>query len=257
MPTPPPGSSADRTVDSTLAPLPAGPIVPRLETDAAGPARRLVACHDCDLLVEVPVLADRAAAKCPRCEYVIARGAHHTIERTVALSVAALLLFVAANVFPLLTMRTQGNETEATIISGSRILWNQGNRGLAALVLVTTFVAPLVHNVLTLYVLIPLGFRLKAPAAADVFRWLNHIRVWSMAEVFVLGVLVSLVKLADMAEIVPGIALWAMGLLIPVLTASMATLDPDEVWDRLDHSKELVEESVEGPGGARGAGGDP
>lgn len=242
MATPPAGLPVQRTDDSTLAPLPAGPLDPRPPAGATGViegATHLVACHDCDLLVELPRLADRAAARCPRCQYVIARGAHHTIERTVALSIAALVLFVAANAFPLLTMKASGNETEATIISGSRILWNQGNRGLAGLVLVTTFVAPLVHNVLTLYVLMPLGFGFKAPLAADVFRWLNHIRVWSMAEVFVLGVLVSLVKLADMADIVPGIALWALGLLIPVLTASMAVLDPDEVWDRLDHSKDL------------------
>lgn len=230
----------DRTDDSTLAPLPAGdaPVRPAALGVMAGP-EHIVACHDCDLIVALPPLADRAIARCPRCQHVIHRGAHHTIERTVALTIAALVLFTAANAFPLLTMKAQGNETVATIISGSRILWNQGNRGLAGLVLLTTFVAPLLHSTLLLYVLVPLGFGKKAPAAADVFRWIGHVRVWSMAEVFVLGVLVSLVKLADMADIVPGIALWALGLLIPVLTASLATLDPDEVWSRLDHSLEL------------------
>jgi len=96
-----------------------------------------------------------------------------------------------------------------------------------------------------LYVLVPLGFGFKAPGAADVFRWMGHVQVWSMAEVFVLGVLVSLVKLADMAEIVPGIALWALGLLIPTLTAAMASLDPDEVWDRLDRSLEMDDRPAE------------
>jgi paraquat-inducible protein A len=237
----------DRRHDSTLAPLPAGPVAARAWTGAHDGPPHLVACHDCDLLIELPPLADRAAARCPRCQYVIARGAHETIERTVALTVAALILFVAANAFPLLTMRASGNETEATILSGSRILWDQDNGGLAALVLLTTFVAPLAHALAMLYVLVPLGFGLRAPAAADVFRWMGHVRVWSMAEVFVLGVLVSLVKLADMAEIVPGIALWALGLLIPTLTAAMATLDPDEVWDRLDRSVEMDADPVEAP----------
>jgi len=235
----------DRRDDSTLTPLPAGSVPARAWTGAHDGPPHLVACHDCDLLIELPPLADRAAARCPRCQYVLARGAHETIERTVALTVAALILFVAANAFPLLTMRASGNEVEATILSGSRILWEQDNGGLAALVLLTTFAAPLAHALSVLYVLVPLGFGFKAPGAADVFRWMGHVQVWSMAEVFVLGVLVSLVKLADMAEIVPGIALWALGLLIPTLTAAMASLDPDEVWDRLDRSLEMDDRPAE------------
>ncbi|MEZ4466226.1 MAG: paraquat-inducible protein A [bacterium] len=68
---------------------------------------------------------------------------------------------------------------------------------------------------------------------AQAFRFLQSIRPWSMAEVFMLGVLVSMVKLADLAVIVPGIALWAFAALIPVLAASMVTLDAEETWRTL------------------------
>ena len=236
-----------RTKDSTMAPMPpprrhvhlkVGSVKHRWGEYAAAPCDepRLVACHDCDVLVNLPVLADKAQGRCPQCNALLGRGAHATVERTVALTLAAGLLFLAANVFPLLTMEAGGNTTQATILSGARSLWQQGSPWLAGLVLFTTFLAPLAQIVLMLYILIPLGLGLRAPFARPLFRFIGFLRVWSMAEVFVLGVLVSLVKLADMAEIVPGVALWALGLLIMTLTASLATLEPDEVWDRLQRA---------------------
>ncbi len=65
------------------------------------------------------------------------------------------------------------------------------------------------------------------------FRLLRRVESWSMMEVFLIGILVSLVKLADMAQIVPGIAIWSFALLIPVLVAATASLDPHLVWERI------------------------
>lgn len=194
---------------------------------------RLVACHDCDYLLRLPRIAPGQAARCPRCNALLARPVGRTIERTCALVTAALVLFVAANAFPLLTLKIQGTFIEATILSGCRTLWNQDKGSLAVLVFLTTIAAPLAHMLALLYVLAPLGMGYRMVGAVRLFRVLGHVRTWSMAEVFMLGVLVSLVKLADMAEIVPGIALWSLALLIPVLTASLVTLDPDAVWERL------------------------
>ena len=236
----PPELPAQRTDDSVLAPLPPGQGV-KARRRVAIRAPRIVACHECDCMLSVPPLKHRAVARCPRCKAVLRRGGHRTVERTVALSIAALLLFVAANVFPILSLKIQGSFTDATILSGVRVLWDQDTPGLAALVLLTTFIAPLAQLSLMLYVLVPLGINRRAPLSVAIFRTIGHVKIWSMAEVFVLGILVALVKLADMAEIVPGIALWALGCLIPVLTASVMTLDPEEVWDRIDRSRPLEE----------------
>ena len=156
-----------------------------------------------------------------------------SFERTAALGFAALTLLVVANVFPFLTLDIQGTLKQTTIIQGAHTLWLQGSRGLAGLVFATTFLAPLFHIVLLLWVVVPLWMKRRPYAGRRVLRLLDRIRPWSMAEVFMLGVLVSMVKLADLAEIIPGIALWAFVALIPVLTASLVTLDDDLAWRRI------------------------
>ena len=196
-------------------------------------ASQTVACHDCDLLQSIPPVPAGGAARCPRCRAVLARSIDRSFERTTALGIAALILFVVANVFPFLTLEIQGRLSSTTIIGGTATLWRQGSMGLAALVFATTVIAPLLHITLLLWVVGPLSVGRLPFQGRRVMRWLAHIRPWSMAEVFMLGVLVSMVKLADMASIVPGIALWAFAAMIPVLAGSMVTLDTDLAWQSL------------------------
>lgn len=192
-----------------------------------------VACHDCDLLQRIPPVPAGGAARCPRCRALLSRSIDRSFERTTALGLAALILFVVANAFPFLTLEIQGRMSGTTIIGGTVTLWRQGSMGLAGLVFATTFIAPLLHISLLLWVVAPLSVGRIPPFGRRVMRWLTHIRPWSMAEVFMLGVLVSMVKLADMAAIVPGIALWAFAAMIPVLAGSMVTLDTDLTWRSL------------------------
>lgn len=196
----------------------------------------LVACHDCDLLLEEPPVPEGDSAICPRCGALLLKRRSNSIERTLALTIAGSVLFLAANVFPFLTFEMQGQETQTTLASGSRDLFQQGQPAVAALVCLTTIVAPLMQLLLLLYVLTPLHLGRRPYALALAFRWVQHARNWSMMEVFLIGILVSLVKLMDMAEIVPGIALWAFALLIPILAATAATLDPDEIWRHVETS---------------------
>ena len=102
--------------------------------------------------------------------------------------------------------------------------------------LITSIAAPLPQLLALLYVLAPLKLGIRAPAVRLVFRTVHRVEPWSMMEVFMLGILVSLVKLADMASIVPGIALWAFVALIPAVAAATSSLDAHLVWDRIDES---------------------
>jgi paraquat-inducible protein A len=197
----------------------------------------LTACHDCDLVVEEPPVPQGDSAICPRCGALLLKRRKDSIERTLALTVAGLLLFVVANLFPFLTFEMQGQSTQTTLISGSRDLYEQGQQIVAGLVLLTTIVAPLLQLGLLLYILGPLHLGRRPRGLALAFRWVQHARNWSMMEVFLIGILVSLVKLMDMANIVPGIALWAFALLIPILAAASSTLDPDEIWAHVEVSR--------------------
>jgi len=194
----------------------------------------LVACHDCDLLQWEPEVPAGGCARCSRCDAELWRHRRDSVERTLALTVAGAVLFAVANSFPFLGFHMQGQVTETTLSSGVRQLFAQGQWPVASLVLFTTIVAPALQLGMLGYVLGPLRFGRRAPGFVPAFRTLLRLRPWSMMEVFLIGILVSLVKLADMATIEPGLSLWAFTLLIPILAGALASLDPREVWDRVE-----------------------
>ncbi len=193
----------------------------------------LVLCHDCDLPNRVGDVPEGGAAHCPRCDGLLRRSIPDTLDRTLAFTLSGILLFVVANSFPFLSMVMQGNVTETTLASGVSALFDQGRPLVAILVLVTTILAPFLQLTATFYVLLPLKLGGRAPAAKHVFRLLHRIQTWSMMEVFLIGILVSLTKLVEMAEIVPGIALWSFVVLIPMVAAARSSLDSHWVWERI------------------------
>ncbi len=194
----------------------------------------LVGCHECDAVMLEPECPDGGAVYCARCGALLFRRHQNTVEVTLALVCAGAILFAVANGFPFLAFELGGQVTQTTLFDGTRDLWRQGRQLVSALVFLTTILAPAMQIGLLIYVLAPLHFGRRAPAAIAAFRGVDFFRPWSMMEVFLIGILVSVVKLADMAEIVPGVAIWAFGLLIPVLAAAQVSLDSELVWRRLD-----------------------
>jgi paraquat-inducible protein A len=192
----------------------------------------MIACHDCDLLQRIPPLPDSGTAVCPRCGAALQRTRRNSLERTLALTLAGLALFAVANTFPFLAFKLEAQIRETTLLTGILTLYRQGLKELAVLVMLTTVVVPLVQLLGTLYVLLPLKFNRQPPMVMHVFRWVRTLQPWSMMEVFLIGILVSIVKLAKMAKIVPGVAVFAFLALILVMAASASTLDPHVVWDK-------------------------
>lgn len=193
----------------------------------------LVLCHDCDLPVELGEVPEGGSARCPRCRGLLHRSIPNSVDRTLAFTIGGLVLFAVANLFPFLALEMEGNVTQTTLATGIRSLYGQGRPAVASLVLLTTILAPLLQLVALLYVLAPVRLGRPVPGSIPVLRWLHRIESWSMMEVFMLGILVSLVKLADMADIVPGIALWAFVALIPMVAGATSSLDHHLVWDRI------------------------
>ena len=193
----------------------------------------VVACHDCDLLNQFP---DEVTATllCARCGAVLHRHKPNSIDRSLALTFSALTLFIVALCFPFLAMKSGGFVQETKLLTGIRELWRQDLYGLATLVLLTCVLIPLGQIAGLLYLLAPLKWNLPAPHAIRVFRLLRHVAPWGMLEIFMLGILVALVKLGKMATIVPGISVFAFGLLVLVMAAAISALDPPLLWARLD-----------------------
>jgi paraquat-inducible protein A len=194
----------------------------------------LIACHDCDLLHRLGDVAEGATALCGRCGGVLRRRRRNSVERTLALASAAAILFAIANAFPFLAFDMRGQVTQTTLLSGVFDLWEQGVPAVAALVCLTAVLAPLLQISLLLWVLLPAHLGRLPWQMARTLRLLRRIQPWSMMEVFLVGILVAVTKLVDMAEVIPGLALWAFALLILVLAGATASFDPEALWERLE-----------------------
>jgi len=205
----------------------------RVATTHSG-ASTLIACHDCDLLHRLPE-RKTGLLLCSRCGAVLRRQKPDTVERSLAWTTAALILFILSNSFPFLAMKTGGLVQETTLLTGIRELWKQELHGLAILVLLTCVLVPLAQMLGLLYILVPLHFhRRPVPYAGRIYRLVQEVAPWGMMEVFMMGILVALVKLGHMATIVPGISVFSFGALIFVMAAAFSSLDPILLWDRLD-----------------------
>lgn len=198
----------------------------------------LVACLHCDLLQRIPELGPGASARCPRCDHELWRRREDGLNRTLALAVAAAVLYAIANSSPMLGLTVVGRAAFTTVFGGAAQLWRDGREIVAVLVLFTAVIAPALQ--IGLMVPIALGAR-HDPVPRWVGRLLRHhptTRTWSMIEVMMLGVLVALIKIAELATVIPGLALYALAALIFVLAAMQASFDPREVWARIEWAAE-------------------
>ena len=194
----------------------------------------LIACHECDLLYQRRPLPPGGTARCVRCGAALYRRKRNSLDRVLALTMAGLVLFMVANIYPFLTFRLEAQVQETTLMSGVLELYAQGMWIVAVVVLLTSILIPLLQLIGMLYILLPLKFNRLPWKLPFFFRLVRGFKPWGMVEVFMLGILVAFVKQAKMANLIPGIALYAFLALIFVLAASAAALDPHIVWNRLD-----------------------
>jgi len=171
---------------------------------------------------------------------VLHRDRPDGLNRTLALTIAGLVLFIIANSFPFLSFQMQGQSTQTTLFTGIIDLYDQGKWEIAAVVAFTSVLAPGLQLSLLLMVLLPLRMDQMPRWLPTLFRFVRTLTPWGMMDVFMLGILVSVVKLSDMATIVPGTSLFAFAILIFVLAAAQAALDPDLVWSRVPVSTDVT-----------------
>ncbi len=193
-----------------------------------------IACHDCDLLQKKVSLHFGEVARCVRCGAALYRKVKHGLDRPLTFTLAGLIFFVLANVYPFMTFDMEGRVQESTLISGVRELYERGMQGLAVLVLGTSVLLPLLKLSGMTWILFPLHLGRKPWKLAPVFRTVQALHPWAMMEVYMLGVLVAYVKLSDLATIIPGIALYSFATLILLTAAADACWDPESVWERME-----------------------
>jgi paraquat-inducible protein A len=189
----------------------------------------LIACEGCDALYASPFLQRGEIARCARCATELERHPGSKAERMLPLTIASLVLFAIANVFPIVEIELSGSRSQTTLVGAVIALAGEGRALVSVIVLATTILFPLLQLTVLLYLLVPT----RNPGPPAGFDWLvraiQSVRPWGMIEVFLLGVLVAIIKLASMAVIVPGPALWAFVALTLLLTAILS-FDPRMLW---------------------------
>jgi paraquat-inducible protein A len=161
------------------------------------------------------------------------RPRQDSLNRTLALTTAAAILFLVANLVPMLGIRVVGRATATTVIGGVVHLWDQGMVSVSGLVMLTAVLAPAIQIGFMLAIVLE-GRREKPRRwVAILLRHNRHAQTWSMIEVMLLGVIVALVKITDYATVVPGDALFMLGALVVMLTAAQVIFDPREVWSTI------------------------
>jgi paraquat-inducible protein A len=193
-----------------------------------------VACHECDLLQHVPELPPGGKAKCSRCGSIVASRPSASIDRALALTVTAAIVFILAHTTSLMGLSAVGRSSSTTIFGGVLQMWEDGERITAVIVLFCAGIAPGTYITFLLTVLLAVR-RPPAPLwVGELMRWSHHMQPWSMNEVMILGILVALIKIAELATVTAGIGVYAMGGLVVLFPAIALAIDEREVWERIE-----------------------
>jgi paraquat-inducible protein A len=155
------------------------------------------------------------------------------IDLPLALTVTAAIAFIIANTASLMSLSAVGRYASTTIMGGAYDMWFRGEAITAVIVAFCAVIAPAGYILFMLTVLVA-ARRPPAPQwVGEMLRGAEFMRLWSMNEVMMLGILVALIKIAELANVKAGIGMYAVGALVLLFPAIMATFDPDEIWQRV------------------------
>jgi paraquat-inducible protein A len=192
-----------------------------------------IACKTCGQVHVNEPLRPGMAAECRRCGSRIAKRTSGSLHITAALSLAALILYIPANIFPILRLNMYGASSENTVWDGCVKLFQDGDFVIAIIVFLASMLIPFL-KLLGLFFLVASTklhmSRWKLPRTR-IYRIIEVIGRWAMLDVFVMAVLVSLVKLQRLATIVPGKGLIAFTAVVVLTIFASASFDPQLIWE--------------------------
>jgi paraquat-inducible protein A len=194
----------------------------------------LMACRECDALQRTPWIAIGKKARCRGCGAVLYHHPRGGLDRPIALLLGALILYVLANSFPLVTLEIGGAVHETSLMGTAWALYNHDMKLLGMLVFLTSLAIPGMILCSTLYVLIGLRTKQNLPGLRNLLVLLSHIHPWEMADVFVISVLVAMVKMSGMAEVIIDAGLYALIGYILLGVAASGSVDIFILWHQLE-----------------------
>ena len=202
------------------------------------PLTDLIVCPQCDAAyhLQVPEVGEKAV--CQRCNTVLIAPRRKAGLQIIALALGIFILLIGATFFPFLDIDAAGNKNSVSIVDAALAFANGPLIMLALVTAALIILIPLARVMLTLYVLVPIVLDMPpARHAMQAFRLSEALRPWSMAEIFVLGCAVALVKVADLATVGFGPAFWMFSALVVLIVAQESFMCKWSVWNSLEHPK--------------------
>ena len=199
----------------------------------------LLSCHACQFLGRVPTGYSGHNAYCPVCGAAMHQRKTHSIARTWALLIAAAILYIPANTFPVMTVTYVGKSQSDTILSGVQHLIESGMWPLAAILFFASVAVPVLKLVVLSYLLLSIQYRSlwRPKDRTRLYRLTEAVGRWSMVDIFVVAILVALVRIGNFATIEPGIGAMAFGAVVVITMFAAITFDPRIIWDRVENRR--------------------
>jgi paraquat-inducible protein A len=188
----------------------------------------LAVCHTCTALNE----EDRS--NCRRCDSHVHTRIPNSIERKVALLIASIVLYIPANMYPIMITEQQGVATESTIIGGVILLWGMGSYAVALVIFIASVLVPIakILSLAALCVTVRKKHTKSRKQRTQMYRITEIIGKWSMVDVFVVAILVALIQITGILVISPGGAALAFAAMVIVTMFAAEEFDPRLIWDQ-------------------------
>lgn len=200
-----------------------------MSAPAYAQALNLRLCHGCRLACDLA----RAPRRCPRCGAHLQRRKPDSIARTWALLLAALVLYVPANLLPVMYTNLLGKRFETTILGGILDFWQGGNWGIAILIFIASVGVP-ITKFIALALLLVTARRHSVWARrqrSQLYRFIEVIGYWSMLDVLVVALATALVKFQRLGDIEPRPGILFFGTVVVLTMLAAMSFDPRLIWD--------------------------
>ncbi len=190
----------------------------------------LMSCKTCGLVQSIGGDTDRQDLECPRCGDSLASYHPSGRTRTAAFSLAAICLYVPANIYPIITMQYLGRETENTVWGGVRALYEDHMWPIAVLVFCASILIPFLKLVGLLFLVASRGAH-RQRFRTRLYKLISHIGPWAMLDVFLLAVMVGVIRFGSFATVVPGPGILAFSAVVVLTMLASASFDPRLIWE--------------------------
>ena len=194
----------------------------------------ITACHGCDLLLASGDVTPGCTAVCPRCGSRIHAPKKDSVNRTLAFTFTALLVYVPAVFMPLMTLNVLGFEGSGSIADNGILLYNQGYIFVAAMVFLTAVLLTFLNPALLFLVTCLIKIRRLPRLQAWILRTFQHLEEWAMAEVYLIGVLVTLIKVYSMTTIEYNLGFFCFVIMVVMNICALSVLDKSHFWTLIE-----------------------